>query len=191
LAHPQAVHLFVDLIVKFIVLQGAVNSLEVLKMFVKYEHNLVGAYLHLQITPAYRRKIFCDGVLIKFCRHEFIRISKDLGVELVACAFGPDHVHLFVGGWKNHSIADLARRFKGGSSRFLRKNFWNRVKTMLWGDKFWTSGYFAETVGRITTGKMKHYIDRQQEKHWKDQNYQIYLETHIQPEPQTNLNDYI
>jgi putative transposase len=160
-------------------------------MFVKYEHSMVGAFLHLQFTPAYRRDVFCDAVLIKFCRSVLLHVAADLGVELVGCAFGPDHVHLFVGGWKNYSIAELAQRFKGVTSRYLRQNFWHRFKSKLWGDKFWSEGYFAETVGRITTSKMRHYIDRQQEKHWKGQNYQIYLETHIQPEPQTSLADYV
>ena len=159
-------------------------------MFSKYEHCLVGAFAHLQFTPAFRRDVFCDAVLIKFCRLYFLLIAKSLGVDLVGCAFGPDHVHLFVGGWKNYSIAELAQRFKGASSKYIRENFWHRFQHKLWGDKFWSGGYFAETVGRITTGKMKHYIDRQQEKHWKDHNYRIYLETHLKPEPQTNLTDY-
>jgi REP element-mobilizing transposase RayT len=144
----------------------------------------------LQFTPAYRRDIFCDAVLIKSCRREFLRVAEKLGVSVEASAFGPDHVHVFVGGWKNHSIASLAHRFKGTSSHFLRENFFDRIKSKLWGDKFLSECYFAETVGRITTRKMRHYIDRQQEKHWKNNNYRIYVETHKKPEPQTTLADY-
>jgi len=145
-------------------------------MFVEYGHSVVGAYLHLQFTPAYRRDIFCDPVLIRFCRWEFQRIAGKLDVEVEASAFGPDHTHLFISGWKNHSISELARRFKGGSSHYLRGTFWDRIKGKLWGCKFRSEGYFAETVGRITTGKMRHYIDRQQEKHWRNNNYRIYVE---------------
>jgi putative transposase len=159
-------------------------------MFETYEHCVVGSFLHLQFTPAYRRDIFYDAVLIKFCRLEFQRIAQKLGVSIVACAFGPNHTHVFISGWKNYAIAYLANRFKGGSSHYLRNNFWERVKTKLWGDKFWTEGYFAETVGRITTRKMEHYIERQQSKHWAGKDYKIYLETHENPEPQTYLTDY-
>jgi putative transposase len=101
-------------------------------MFDTYEHCVVGAYLHLQFTPAYRRDIFCDAVLIRFCRLEFQRIARKLGVSIVACAFGPNHTHVFIRGWKNYAIAYLANRFKGGSSHYLRETFWERVKTKLW-----------------------------------------------------------
>ena len=159
-------------------------------MFTEYGHSIVGAYLHLQFTPAYRRDVFCDAVLIKFCRLEFQQVAKGLGVTVEACAFGPDHTHLFISGWKNYSIPQLVQRFKGCSSHYLRENFWGRIKPKLWGDKFWSEGYFAETVGRITTAKIQHYIERQQEKHWTNQNYEIYLETHEKIKPQTNLADY-
>ena len=159
-------------------------------MFTEYGHSIVGAYLHLQFTPAYRQDIFCDAVLIRLCRLEFQQVARRLGVTLEACAFGPDHTHLFLGGWKNYSIAYLAQMFKGVTSRYLRENCFERIKAKLWGKKFWSEGYFAETVGRITTKKMEYYISRQQEKHWKSQNYEIYLETHEKIEPQTNLTDY-
>ena len=103
---------------------------------------------------------------------------------------GPDHVHVFVAGWKNHSIAYLAQRFKGATSRVLRRDFWPRVRPLLWGDKFWSGGYFAETVGRITTKKMKHYIDRMQARHRTTSNYHAYLETHPNDNAQTSIIEY-
>ena len=133
---------------------------------VNYAHCVVGANLHLQFTPAYRRDIFCDSGIISLCRRVFTVTAKDLGVELVACEFGPDHAHLFLSGWKNYSIPYLVRLLKGRSSRTLRKEMWNRIRPKLWGNKFWSEGYFAETVGRITAETAKHYIERQQGKHW-------------------------
>ena len=66
-----------------------------------YTHCVVGANLHLQFMPAYRRDIFCDSEVIMLCRAVFGVVAKELGVEMVACEFGPDHVHLFLSGWKN------------------------------------------------------------------------------------------
>ena len=159
--------------------------------FVCYQHCVVGVNLHLQFTPAYRRDIFCDPVLIRACRRELQDIAVCLGVKLVSSAFGPVHMHIFVQGWKNYSIPYLVQRFKGASSHGLREKFWERIKGKLWGKKFWSSGYFAETVGRITSQSMRHYIDCMQEKHWKNNKYQIYLETHKEnTSPQTSLPDY-
>ena len=157
---------------------------------VNYKHCVVGANLHLQFTPAYRRDIFCDFALISVCRALFRDVAKNLGIELVACAFGPEHVHLFVSGWKNYAIPYLVQRFKGRSSRVIRKCFWDRAKPKLWGRKFWSGGYFAETVGRVTSESIKYYVERQQGKHWKNE-YEVSM---MQEEPedafQLKLTDY-
>ena len=36
----------------------------------------------------------------------------------------------------------------------------------LWGDSFWSDGYFYESIGRVTTDTIRFYIERQQGKHW-------------------------
>ena len=57
-------------------------------------------------------------------------------------------------------------RFKGASSRVIRRDYWRNVKKKLWGKKFWSAGYFAESIGRITSESIIYYIERQQGKHW-------------------------
>lgn len=54
----------------------------------KYEHCIVGANLHLQFTPTYRRDIFCDFVVISTCRDILYEVAKTLDFDIVACAFG-------------------------------------------------------------------------------------------------------
>ncbi len=134
---------------------------------VSFNHAFGGWNYHLQFTPAFRRDVFRDEVLKEACAREAKRVADALGVELAAAEFGPDHWHLFVCKCKNYSAAKLAQRFKGATSRFLRKNFRERVREKLWGDRFWTQGYFAETVGRVTSETVRYYIERGQAKHWQ------------------------
>jgi len=48
----------------------------------------------------------------------------------------------------------------------IRTECWKNIKRKLWGDQFWSNGYFYEAVGRITSETAKLYIERQQGKHW-------------------------
>jgi len=57
------------------------------------------------------------------------------------------------------------------------------------GNKFWSSGYFYEAVGRITSETAQFYIERQQGKHWTDVDYDYYQS--IKTEGQTTLIDFI
>ena len=55
------------------------------------------------------------------------------------------------------SVAEIAQRLKGGTSRVIRKEF-PELEEFLWGDSFWADGYFAETVGNVDEEVVKRYI---------------------------------
>lgn len=122
--------------------------------------------LHLQFTAKYRRDVFSDVVVKKVCEASLRDTAGQLGVVVAALDFGPDHVHLLVEEWYLFAIPEIARRLKGASSRALRLSCWRRFVNKLWGDAFWTSGYFYETIGRRTYESAKDYVENQQVKHW-------------------------
>ncbi len=143
---------------------------------------------HLQFTPKYRCDVFRDAVVRKKCREAFEEVANQLNITILALEFGPEHVHLFIGNCKNYSIPQLAQHFKGFSSKVMRKECWNRIKGKLWGNHFWSSGYFYEAVGRITSETAKFYIERQQGKHWMNIDHDYYQ--YIKTEHQATLFDF-
>jgi len=72
-----------------------------------------------------------------------------------------DHVHVLIQAKPRQSIAEVVNILKGGSSRALRKEFPD-LKEFLWGDSFWSDGYFAETVGKVDEAVVRRYIEVQQ-----------------------------
>ena len=76
-------------------------------------------------------------------------------------------IHLFVEDWKNYSIKDLARELKMYASRKMRKGHSYLFCHKLWGEKFWSAGYFYRTVGVVTAETMRRYVKESQKKHWE------------------------
>ncbi len=136
-----------------------------------FSHSYGESYLHLQLTPKYRRKVFTNNCVRRFCENMMKIIAKKLKVKIEAIEFGPDHMHLFIKDWKNYSISYLARTFKGGSSFEIRRRLSDDLKKFNLGDSFWSDGYFHETVGSVTADARKFYIQRCQEKHWEGVDY--------------------
>lgn len=130
-------------------------------------HSVGEANLHLQFTPKYRKPVFEGEVLRAACELAFKGVAARLRIGLAGLGFGSDHCHLFITKWKNYSIAELAKRFKGAVSRALRNAYALRVNKWLWGKGFWTGGYFYRTVGAVTTQAMLKYVTEAQQKHWK------------------------
>ena len=124
------------------------------------------ANLHLQLMPKYRKAIFQDEVIKKTCEETFKQVADQLHVGLAGIGFGPDHCHLFVTGWKNYSIPEIAKRFKGATARTIRQKCWPRVRIKLWGKAFWSGGYFYRTVGAVSNEAMLKYVTESQQKHW-------------------------
>lgn len=114
-------------------------------------------------------------------------VAKELNISLEAVEFGPDHVHVFIGDWKNCSIPQLAQLFKGRSPFEIRRRLWNDIRQKLWGDSFWTDGYFYETVGSVTADARKFYIQGCQMKHWEGIDYNVWK----QMQNQSSLTQFI
>ncbi len=68
-----------------------------------------------------------------------------------------DHVHIILQTNPTDSVAEIAQRLKGGTSRVIRREF-PELEEFLWGDSFWADGYFAETVGNVDEEVVKRYI---------------------------------
>ena len=71
-----------------------------------------------------------------------------------------DHVHLIIQTKPEDSVAEVAHRLKGGTSRVIRKEY-PELEEFLWGDSFWADGYFAETVGNVDEEVVRRYIREQ------------------------------
>ena len=130
-------------------------------------HTVGETNLHLQFTPAYRRDIFRETLVRELTIAYLIERAQQIRVRVAAIDCGPNHIHLFVEDWKNYSIKDLARELKMYSSRKMRKGHSFLFDKKLYGEKFWSAGYFHRTVGVVTAETVRRYIKESQKKHWE------------------------
>ena len=138
-----------------------------MKNELKHSAHTVGeTNLHLQFTPAYRRDIFRDPLARELTVAYLVERAQQLKVKVAAIDCGPEHIHLFVENWKNYSIKDLARELKMYSSRKMRKGHNILFSNKIWGEKFWSAGYFYRTVGVVTAETVRKYVAQSQKKHW-------------------------
>ena len=124
------------------------------------KHVVFELYVHLVFTPKYRRKVFDDAMLRRL-ETIFREQCALLECELVEFNGKGDHVHLLVSHPTKVSVANLSRVLKGVSARLLRKEFWSQMKTMLWGDHFWSPSYCAVSAGGAPLEVIKKYIEDQ------------------------------
>jgi len=121
---------------------------------------------HLQFTPGYRRPIFEDKLTRELTIAYLVQASQELGLHVGAIECGPDHIHIFLQETRKRSVIKVVQKLKGYTSYMMRKNHSYLFSHHLYGDKFWSAGYFYQTVGTITAASVKEYIEKGQAKYW-------------------------
>jgi len=97
-------------------------------------------------------------------------------------------MHVFVGNCRKYDVPEIVHDLKGSSSFITRKECSRELSKYLWGDKFWSAGYFYEAIGNVTSSAIKFYIERQQGKHWTEQ--ELAALKHMDDPRQKTLGDF-
>ena len=123
-------------------------------------HNKTLLLYHMVCPAKYRKKVFTEEVeyiLKEVCmgigeRHEmhFVEIGAD-----------EDHVHFLIQSVPILSPQRIVQIVKSITAKEIFR-LHPEVKKKLWGGKFWTSGYYASTVGQYGNEKViKEYVRKQ------------------------------
>ena len=114
---------------------------------------------HIVWIPKYRKRILTGSlaVRLKELLKECAEVNKweisELNIQL-------DHVHMIIQLRPNISVSKAVQLMKGGTSKVVREEF-PELKEFLWGDSFWSDGYFAETVGKVDENMLREYVRNQ------------------------------
>jgi putative transposase len=115
---------------------------------------------HLVLTPKYRRKIFTDPMLTRL-EEIFRTLMEKWEGRLIEFNGEVDHVHLLIQYNPQTELSKLINNLKTVSSRYLRKEFAERVNEFYGQDVLWTSGYGIFSCGGVTVEELKKYIENQ------------------------------
>lgn len=109
-------------------------------------HNKTLLLYHLVFPVKYRKKAIDEHIGVSL-RDICLGLSARYEVQFVEIGFEEDHVHFLVQGVPSMSVSRLVTLIKSITARELFK-IHPEIKQLLWGGSFWTSGYYANTVGQ-------------------------------------------
>ncbi|MBU3969156.1 IS200/IS605 family transposase [Patescibacteria group bacterium] len=123
-------------------------------------HNKTALLYHIVCPVKYRRKTITDEVATTI-KNVCIEISKRYEIYFVEIGIDDNHVHFLVQSVPIISPKAIVQIIKSITAREIFKNH-PEVKKFLWGGKFWTSGYYINTVGLYANEEViKSYVKNQ------------------------------
>ena len=128
-------------------------------------HNKTLLLYHLVLPVRYRRKVFTPEVkqtLVEICRG----IQERYDIYFIEIGTDIDHVHFLIQSIPSEPLSEIVKTIKSITAiKIFEKH--KEVKKQLWGGKFWTSGYYANTVGSYANETIiKNYV-KNQGKHYQ------------------------
>ena len=130
-------------------------------------HNKSLLLYHLVCPIKYRRKVLSDKVSVSL-REVCLEISQRYEIHFLEIGCDEDHVHFLIQSVPMLSPKKIVNTVKSLTAREIFR-LHPEVKRFLWGGKFWTSGYYINTVGQYANEEViKKYVQGQ----GKDQQYE-------------------
>ena len=127
---------------------------------IKKRHNKTVVLYHLVFPLKYRREVITVEIgesLKRIC----FEISERYEIHFIEIGYESDHVHFLVQSVPTMCISDIVRILKSISAKQLFQRH-PEIKAKLWGGNFWTSGYYANTVGQYGNEEViRKYVENQ------------------------------
>ena len=133
-------------------------------------HNKTLLIYHIVCPVKYRRKVFTQEVS-QSLTHICTEFGPAYEIHFLEIGIDEDHVHFLIQTTPNNTLSNIVKKIKSITARYIFKKH-PEVKTMLWGGNFWTSGYYANTVGQYgNLAMITNYV--------KNQGIPHYTQTHL------------
>ena len=123
-------------------------------------HNKTLLLYHIVFPVKYRRKVIA-GLISDYIKNVCIQIGERYEIQFVEIGTDENHVHFLVQSVPTISVSKLVQVIKSITAREIFKEH-PEVKRDLWGGNFWTSGFYANTVGQYGNKEViKKYVENQ------------------------------
>ena len=109
-------------------------------------HNKTLIIFHLVCPVKFRRDIFTSANEATF-KSICLELAPRYEYKFLEIGIDEDHVHFLVQTVPNVLISGMVDTIKSITARMIFERH-PEVKTFLWKQKFWTGGYYINTVGR-------------------------------------------
>lgn len=117
--------------------------------------------VHIVIVTKYRKKILKDSIA-EDVKQYIEDIATEKGYEILAMETDKDHIHFLIGYDCTDCVANIVKIVKQKTTYLLWQKYSRYLSKCYWKKKiFWSDGYFACSIGKVSTATIQRYIETQ------------------------------
>ena len=117
--------------------------------------------VHIVLVTKYRKQLL-KGSITDDVKQEILDIANTRGYEIIAIETDKDHIHFLLSYGTADRVCDIVKIVKQETTYYLWQKYNSVLSKQYWKKKiFWSDGYFACSIGEVSSATIQKYIESQ------------------------------
>ena len=128
-----------------------------------YRHNRrkYSLKVHIVLVTKYRKQLL-QGSIADDVKQKILDIANTRGYEIIAMEADKDHMHFLISYDATDRVCDIVKIVKQETTYYLWQKYNSVLSKQYWKKKiFWSDGYFACSIGEVSSATIQKYIESQ------------------------------
>lgn len=128
-----------------------------------YRHNRrkYSLKVHIVLVTKYLKQLL-QGSIADDVKQKILDIANTRGYEIIAMETDKDHIHFLLSYDATDRVCDIVKIVKQEITYYLWQKYNSVLSKQYWRKKiFWSDGYFACSIGEVSSATIQKYIESQ------------------------------
>lgn len=128
-----------------------------------YRHNRrkYSLKVHIVLVTKYRKQLL-QGSIADDVKQKILDIANTRGYEIIAMETDKNHIHFLLSYDATDRVCDIVKIVKQETTYYLWQKYNSVLSKQYWKKKiFWSDGYFACSIGEVSSATIQKYIESQ------------------------------
>ena len=128
-----------------------------------YRHNRrkYSLKVNIVLVTKYLKQLL-QGSIADDVKQKILDIANTRGYEIIAMETDKDHIHFLLSYDATDRVCDIVKIVKQETTYYLWQKYNSVLSKQYWKKKiFWSDGYFACSIGEVSSATIQKYIESQ------------------------------
>ena len=117
--------------------------------------------VHIVLVTKYRKQLL-KGSIADDVKQKILDIANTRGYEIIAMEADKDHLHFLISYDTTDRVCDIVKIVKQETTYYLWQKYGSFLSKQYWKKRiFWSDGYFACSIGEVSSATIQKYIESQ------------------------------
>ena len=129
--------------------------------YIRHNRRKYNLKAHIVLVTKYRKQLL-KGTIADDVKQKILDLCNSNGWNIIAMETDKDHIHFLIGYDTTYRVCEIVKVIKQQTTYHLWQKYSSFMSKQYWKKKiFWSDGYFACSIGEVSSDTIQKYIESQ------------------------------